>query len=97
MKYLIVIGSGLTDRPVAEKDNRTPLQIADTPNLDRLAQSGLSGSVQTIPENFEAGNDVSLLSLLGYSPETHHAGTAPFDALALNRSINRSVSWIYFC
>lgn len=84
MKYLIVIGAGLTDRPIAEKDNRTPLQIADTPHLDLLAQKGFSGSVQTIPENFEAGSDVSFLSLLGYSPETHHGGTAPFDALALD-------------
>ena len=84
MKYLIVIGSGLTDRPIAERDNQTPLQIADTPNLDQLAQSGKTGSVQTIPENFEAGNDVSFLSLLGFAPETHHAGTAPFDAVALD-------------
>jgi len=84
MKYLIVIGCGLTDRPIAEKDNQTPLQIADTPHLDRLAQKGLSGNVQTIPENFEAGNDVSLLALLGYCPETYHGGTAPFDALALD-------------
>jgi len=84
MKYLIVIGSGLTDRPIAEKDNQTPLEIADTPNLDKLAQSGLTGSVQTIPDNFEAGNDVSFLSLLGFQPETHHAGTAAFDAVALD-------------
>ncbi|MCH8313687.1 MAG: phosphoglycerate mutase [Nitrospinae bacterium] len=84
MKYLIVIGSGLTDRPIAEKDNQTPLQIADTPNLDKLAQSGKTGSVQTIPENFEAGDDVSFLSLLGFDPETHHAGTASFDAVALD-------------
>ena len=84
MKYLIVIGSGLTDRPIAEKDNQTPLQIADTPNLDRLAQSGNTGWAQTIPENFEAGNDVSFLSLLGFDPKTHHSGTAVFDAVALN-------------
>lgn len=84
MKYLIVIGSGLTDQPIAEKDNQTPLQIAETPNLDRLAQSGVTGSVQTIPENLEAGNDVSFLSLLGFPPEIHHSGTAPFDAVALD-------------
>jgi 2,3-bisphosphoglycerate-independent phosphoglycerate mutase len=83
MKYLIVVASGLTDRPIAEKDNLTPLQIADTPHLDRLAQKSLCGNVQTIPENFAAGSDVSFLSLLGYCPETHHSGTAPFDALAL--------------
>jgi len=84
MKYLIVIGSGLTDRPIAEKDNRTPLEIADTPNLDQLAQLGNAGHVRTIPENFEAGCDVSLLSLLGFDPKTHHSGTAVFDAVALD-------------
>ena len=84
MKYLIVIGSGLTDRPIAEKDNRTPLEIADTPNLDQLAQLGDTGYVRTIPENFEAGCDVSLLSLLGFDPKTHHSGTAAFDAVALD-------------
>jgi len=84
MKYLIVIGSGLTDRPIAEKDNRTPLQIADTPNLDQLAQLGNTGHVRTIPENLEVGNDVSLLSLLGFDPKTHHSGTAAFDAVALD-------------
>jgi len=84
MKYLIVIGSGLTDRPIAEKDNRTPLQIADTPHLDQLAQSGVTGSVRTIPEDFEAGSDVSFLSLLGFDPNACHSGTAQFDAVALD-------------
>lgn len=84
MKYLIVIGSGLTDRPIAEKDNRTPLEIADTPNLDQLAQLGDMGYVRTIPDSFEAGSDVSLLSLLGFDPKTHHSGTAAFDAVALD-------------
>ncbi len=84
MKYLIVIGSGLTDLPIAERDNRTPLQIADTPNLDRMAQSGVAGSVRTIPENFETGSDVSFLSLLGFDPNAYHSGTAPFDAVALD-------------
>jgi 2,3-bisphosphoglycerate-independent phosphoglycerate mutase len=84
MKYLIVIGSGLTDLPIAEKDNQTPLEIADTPNLERMAQSGVSGSVRTIPENFEAGNDVSFLSLLGFDPNAYHSGIAQFDAVALD-------------
>ena len=84
MKYLIVIGSGLTDRPIAEKDNQTPLEIADTPHLEQIAQSGVAGSVQTIPENFEAGNDVSFLSLLGFDPKAYHSGIAAFDAVALD-------------
>ena len=40
MKYLVVIAAGLTDKPIAEKDNKTPLQLAETPNLDALVQKG---------------------------------------------------------
>ncbi|MBI4383790.1 MAG: phosphoglycerate mutase [Nitrospinae bacterium] len=84
MKYLIVIANGLTDDPIAEKDNKTPLQLADTPNLDRLARLGRSGMVHTIPETLHAGSDVSFLSLLGYDPERYYAGPAYFEAAALN-------------
>ena len=42
MKHLVIIANGLTDDPVAERDNKTPLQLADTPNLDRLAEMGRS-------------------------------------------------------
>ena len=87
MKYLVVIANGLTDRPIAEKENKTPLQIADTPNLDRMVQEGCSGSVQTIPENCKAGNEISYLSLLGYDPEKHDIGPAYFDTLAIGLNL----------
>lgn len=83
MKYLIVVANGLTDRPIAEKDNKTPLQLAETPNLDQMVREGFSGSVQTIPENYHAGNEVSYLSLLGYDPVKYDIGAAYFDALAI--------------
>ena len=87
MKYLVVIANGLTDRPIAEKENKTPLQIADIPNLDRMVQEGYSGSVQTIPENCKAGNEISYLSLLGYDPEKHDIGPAYFDTLAIGLNL----------
>ena len=87
MKYLVVIANGLTDRPIAEKDNKTPLQLADTPNLDQMVRDGYSGSVQTIPESLHVGNEVSYLSLLGYDPEKHDIGPAYFDALAMGLNL----------
>jgi len=54
MKYMVLMCNGLTDQPIAEKDNQTPLQLADTPNLDRLTAQGRCGSVQTIPEDLPA-------------------------------------------
>ncbi len=87
MKYLIIIANGLTDDPIAEKNNLTPLQIAETPNLDRLAYEGRCGSVQTIPEGLMPGNDISLLSLLGYDPIKYKAGAAAFDVLSSGISL----------
>ena len=87
MKYLVVIANGLTDKPIAEKENKTPLQLADTPNLDRMVQEGFSGSVQTIPENCQVGNEISYLSLLGCDPEKYDIGPAFFDALAIGLNL----------
>lgn len=87
MKYLVIIASGLSDRPIAEKDNKTPLQLSDTPHLDRLAREGRCGSVQTIPENLDPGSDASFLSLLGFDAQQYRGGTAHFAAVGLDVKI----------
>lgn len=43
MKIILVLLDGLGDRSYEILDNRTPLQAASTPNLDRLAQLGSNG------------------------------------------------------
>ena len=83
MKYLVVIVAGLTDRPFAEKDNKTPLQLADTPNLDALTQKATCGPVQTIPDDLHPGNEVSCLGLLGLDPQKYSAGHALLSAMGL--------------
>ena len=83
MKYMVLLCNGLTDQPIAEKDNQTPLQLADTPNLDRLTAMGRCGSVRTIPEDLPAENGTSYLALLGYDPAETSLGPARFEALAL--------------
>ena len=83
MKYLIVIVAGLTDRPFAEKDNKTPLQLADTPNLDALTQNATCGPVQTIPDDLYPGNEISCLGLLGLDPKKYSSGHAQLSAIGL--------------
>ena len=95
MKYLVVIANGLTDRPIAEKENKTPLQLSDTPNLDQMVREGCSGSVQTIPENYQVGNEISYLSLLGYDPTKYDIAPSYFDALAMG--VNLKDSQIPLC
>ncbi|MBL7020349.1 MAG: phosphoglycerate mutase, partial [Nitrospinaceae bacterium] len=83
MKYLVVIVAGLTDKPFAEKDNRTPLQLADTPNLDALTKNATCGPVQTIPDDLHVGNEISCLGLLGLDPQKYSSGHAPLSAMGL--------------
>jgi 2,3-bisphosphoglycerate-independent phosphoglycerate mutase len=83
MKYAMLIGDGMADWPLAELDNKTPLEYAHTPNMDRIAQRGYVGLVSTIPSGMNPGSDVANLSLLGYDPMTFYNGRAPIEAASM--------------
>jgi 2,3-bisphosphoglycerate-independent phosphoglycerate mutase len=83
MKYIVIIGDGMADRPVEELGGLTPLKKAETPNMDRLAREGIVGSVRTIPEGFHPGSDVANLSILGYDPLRYYTGRAPLEAASI--------------
>jgi len=69
MKYIVICGDGMADEPIASLGNKTPLEYAKTPNMDRMAREGACGLLRTIPDNFEAGSDIANMSILGYAPE----------------------------
>jgi 2,3-bisphosphoglycerate-independent phosphoglycerate mutase len=83
MKYAILVGDGMGDYPLPELDNRTPLEAANTPNMDSLARYGITGLVHTIPDDMAPASDVANMSLLGYSPEEHYTGRGPLEAANL--------------
>ncbi len=78
MKYLVLVGDGMADLPCIE--GRTPLEVADTPNLDMMAARGSSGTARTVPPGFPAGSDIANLSILGYRPERYYTGRGPLEA-----------------
>lgn len=78
-KYILLVGDGMADYPLPELGDKTPLEVAKTPNMDRIAACHL-GRVQTIPEGMDPGSDVANISLLGYDPLIYHTGRAPFEA-----------------
>lgn len=77
-KYIILLGDGMPD-----EGERTPLMVAETPNLDALARDGLTGSVMTTPPQFEPGSDVTNMGILGYDPALYYTGRAPLEAGAM--------------
>ena len=80
MKYIILVGDGMADYPIPELGDRTPLQVADTPNMDLVARNGISGLVKTIPDSLPPGSDVANTSVLGYDPEIYFTGRGPLEA-----------------
>ncbi len=87
MKYVVIILGGGADKPLDELDGLTPLEAADTPNLDRLARAGRIGTVATTPKGFGVGADVCVLDLLGYEPGVFHNGRAPFEAAGMGLEV----------
>ncbi|MCM2266113.1 MAG: cofactor-independent phosphoglycerate mutase [Desulfuromonadales bacterium] len=83
MKYLILVGDGMADEPIDELGGLTPLEKADTPNMDRLARAGLTGMAETVPAAFHPGSDVANLSVFGYDPATCYTGRSPLEAASM--------------
>ncbi len=83
MKYVVLQGDGMADWPIAELGNKTPLEYARTPNMDRIASLGVLGMTHTIPDGYPAGSDVGTMSLLGYDPRKYHTGRSPIEAASM--------------
>jgi 2,3-bisphosphoglycerate-independent phosphoglycerate mutase len=83
MKYVVLQGDGMADWPLAELGNKTPLEYARTPHMDRVASFGVLGLTYTIPDGYPAGSDVGTMSLLGYDPRRYHTGRSPIEAASM--------------
>jgi 2,3-bisphosphoglycerate-independent phosphoglycerate mutase len=81
MKYIVLVGDGMADRPLKALGYRTCLQKAHTPNMDRLAAEGEVGKARTVPLGIDPGSDVANLSILGYDPSKYYSGRAPIEAV----------------
>ncbi len=83
MKAIIILGDGMSDRPVPALGGRTPLQVARKPHIDRIARLGRVGLFRTIEPGWPLGSDVANLSVLGYDPIGTVQGRAVLEAAAM--------------
>lgn len=83
MKYIIVLGDGMSDEPIAQLDGKTPLAYAHTPALDELSKKAEVGLVQTVPEGMKPGSDTANLAVMGYNPKIYYSGRSPLEALSI--------------
>jgi 2,3-bisphosphoglycerate-independent phosphoglycerate mutase len=95
-KYVIVIPDGAADEPLEQFDNKTVLEAAHTPGMDKISALGRQGLVRTVPVGMEAGSDVAQMSLLGYDPKRYYTGRAPIEAAARNIKLSLE-DWVFRC
>ncbi len=83
MKYIIVLGDGMADEPLAEFEGKTPLQMAGKPVIDSLARKGKSGKLQTVPEDMQPGSEIANLSVMGYDVHRVFEGRGVLEAASM--------------
>jgi 2,3-bisphosphoglycerate-independent phosphoglycerate mutase len=95
-KYVIIIPDGAADEPLEQFDNKTVLEAAQIPNMDKVSTLGRQGLVRTVPVDMEPGSDVAQMSLLGYDPQRYYTGRAPIEAVARNIKLSLD-DWVFRC
>ncbi len=83
MKYLIILGDGMSDEPLQAYDNKTPLQMANKPHIDWLAKNGQSGMLKTVPDSMHPGSEIANMAVLGYDVEKVFEGRGVLEAASM--------------
>ena len=83
MKYVVVLYDGMADYPVPALDGKTPMMVANKPNMDYLAQNGEVGLIRTVAEGLKPGSDVANMSVMGFDPMKFYTGRSPLEAASI--------------
>ena len=83
MKYIVILGDGMSDYPIEQLGGKTPLQAAATPTIDFLAARSEVGLARTIPDEMPPGSDTANLAVMGYNPREFYTGRSPFEAASM--------------
>jgi len=80
LKYLIILGDGMADRPVMRLNGETPLMAVSKPSIDFIALNGRNGMLKTIPEDMPTGSAVANLGVMGYDSHKYFKGRGVLEA-----------------
>ena len=88
MKYIIILGDGMSDYPIDKLGGKTPLMAADIPNIDKLAKMGRSGLFKTVPDELPPGSEVANMAVLGYDVRKLYQGRGVLEAASMGVKLN---------
>lgn len=92
MKYVVILGDGMSDLPLEELGGKTPLMYARKPNIDALAKRSVIGLLKTVPDSLKPGSDTANLSVMGYNPEIYYSGRSPLEAVSMGVELGENDS-----
>ncbi len=84
---ILLVCDGLGDRPTV--GGKTPLQAADTPNMDAVSEEGINGLMDVISPGIVPGSDTAHLALFGYDPYRYYPGRGVFEALGADMELHQ--------
>ncbi|MCS7385547.1 MAG: 2,3-bisphosphoglycerate-independent phosphoglycerate mutase [archaeon GB-1867-005] len=88
LKMILIIGDGMADRPVRELTFKTPLEVANTPNMDEIARRGITGLMDVLEPGVPPGSAPAHLAILGYDPYNNYTGRGAFEALGIGLNLS---------
>ena len=84
IKIIYVLLDGVGDLPHPDIDNKTPLEAAQTPNLDKLAKNGKMGQVISVGKGIAPESDIAVFNMLGYKfQHSDYAGRGVIEAIGI--------------
>ena len=83
MKSIIILGDGMADEPIEALGGKTPMQYADTPYMDKLAEMGVTGRMKTVADGFHPGSEVANMAVLVYDLQTVYEGRGVLEAASI--------------
>jgi len=79
-KIILIVCDGMGDLPIPEFGNKTPLEAANTPNMDYLSKNGVNGLMYVLGKGVRPNSDEAHLTLFGYDLATDYPGRGPIEA-----------------
>jgi len=93
-KTLLIILDGMGDRPVSALGNKTPLEAAKTPELDKMVEEGSCGLIQPVYSGQFPTSHEAHLSLFGYDLTKWNLGRGVFEAVGMGAKLKEGdIAW----
>ncbi|CAL9127497.1 uncharacterized protein LOC103973974 [Musa acuminata AAA Group] len=80
-RVAFILIDGIGDVCLPRFNYKTPLQVANIPNLDAIASAGVNGLMDPVEAGLGCGSDTAHLSILGYDPRIYYHGRGAFESM----------------